>query len=289
MKRKNVFFSLFVETPIKTFLQQTTNHLFENPKYYTVLKKAGLNHGGRVHRGSLVRDAKSGNTPARDLNNYNDVLDIDADGMVGAETSLYNTGGMFNTEPFLNYYFDEIAEFLKYQNNKSFNNNVEEGQVSGYYELMLYDAQKSGATLTDSIGDGEIIPYSRKNNYERDVQFGIKYLNFRGEITKSDIVVYQPIEGNELSALLGFDWESIPIEMLLIETAWSSEKLDMMLSDAGMWRVGDIAYLDDFYVRRTPLLRVPGNFQGRQQNWDFISEKERNTHKNFKRGNPPSV
>jgi FkbM family methyltransferase len=97
------------------------------------------------------------------------------------------------------------------------------------------------------------------------------------------------IEGNELSALLGFDWESIPIEMLLIETAWSSEKLDMMLSDAGMWRVGDIAYLDDFYVRRTPLLRVPGNFQGRQQNWDFISEKERNTHKNFKRGNPPSV
>jgi len=88
---------------------------------------------------------------------------------------------------------------LKYQNNKSFNNDVEEGQVSGYYELMLYDAQKSGATLTDSIGDGEIIPYSRKNNYEGKVQFGIKYLNFRGGITKSDIVVYQPIEGNELS------------------------------------------------------------------------------------------
>lgn len=69
------------------------DHLFENPKYYTVLKKAGLKHGGRVHRSSLVRDAKSGNTPARDLNNYNDVLDIDADGMVGAETGLFDDGG----------------------------------------------------------------------------------------------------------------------------------------------------------------------------------------------------
>jgi len=145
------------------------DHLFENPKYYTLLKKAGLesgggiekwkklteydlipalgttveyksyvyknakiyyskidrewlleinhkiikgyptlavakkkaemmlldtfNNGGRVHRESLVKDAKSGNTPARDLNNYNDVLDINADGMVGAETSLYAYGG----------------------------------------------------------------------------------------------------------------------------------------------------------------------------------------------------
>jgi DNA polymerase III sliding clamp (beta) subunit (PCNA family) len=49
-------------------------------------------NGGQTE--SLVKDAKSGNTPARDLNNYNDVLDIDADGMVGAETSLYADGGL---------------------------------------------------------------------------------------------------------------------------------------------------------------------------------------------------
>ena len=55
---------------------------------------------------------------------------------------------------------------LKYKNNTSFDNSSEEGQVSGYYELMLYDAQKSGATLTDSIADGEIIGYDRKNNYQ---------------------------------------------------------------------------------------------------------------------------
>jgi hypothetical protein len=140
------------------------DHLFENPKYYTLLKKAGLEsggkilnqnsknrvlsddyknkmatsiakkdirtfynkpndpfddrkdsenwrkyalpydtrfdielkNGGRVHRGSLVRDAKKGNTPARDLNNYNDVLDLDADGVYGAETGLYADGGNVN-------------------------------------------------------------------------------------------------------------------------------------------------------------------------------------------------
>jgi DNA polymerase III sliding clamp (beta) subunit (PCNA family) len=87
----------------------------------TINKKESFAKGGKMEKESLVRDAKSGNTPARDLNNYNDVLDLDADGMVGAETSLYATGGMFNTEPFLNYYFDEIAEFLKYQNNITLN------------------------------------------------------------------------------------------------------------------------------------------------------------------------
>jgi hypothetical protein len=67
---------------------------------------ASYNYGGKTmtdheiyrhitkrQKQNFVRDAKSGNTPARDLNNYNDVLDLDADGMVGAETGLYGTGG----------------------------------------------------------------------------------------------------------------------------------------------------------------------------------------------------
>jgi hypothetical protein len=47
-------------------------------------------NGGRVHRNSesLVRDAKSGNTPARDLNNYNDLLDVQADGKVGGDSGI---------------------------------------------------------------------------------------------------------------------------------------------------------------------------------------------------------
>ena len=74
------------------------DHLYENPIYYTLLKKSGLKHGGRVYRGSLIKDAKRGNTPARDLNNYNDVLDLDADGIVGAETGLYVDGGAVGSD-----------------------------------------------------------------------------------------------------------------------------------------------------------------------------------------------
>ena len=73
------------------------DHLFENPKYYSLLKKAGLKHGGTIRRGSLVRDAKRGNTPARDLNNYNDVMDLEADGMVGGNNGLYARGGKVKT------------------------------------------------------------------------------------------------------------------------------------------------------------------------------------------------
>jgi GNAT superfamily N-acetyltransferase len=43
---------------------------------------------------SLIKNSKRGNTPARDLNNYNDVMDLQADGMVGAETGLYADGGL---------------------------------------------------------------------------------------------------------------------------------------------------------------------------------------------------
>ena len=74
------------------------DHLFENPEYYTLLKKSGLEDGGGIHSGTLVKDSKSGNTPARDLNNYNDVMDLQADNMVGAETGLFEDGG--NVKPY---------------------------------------------------------------------------------------------------------------------------------------------------------------------------------------------
>jgi hypothetical protein len=91
------------------------DHLFENPKYYTLLKKAGLKKGGEIQKESLVRDAKSGNTPARDLNNYNDMLDVEADGQVGGDTGIYADGGEVNS--FLNYYFEELKDFLNIENN----------------------------------------------------------------------------------------------------------------------------------------------------------------------------
>jgi hypothetical protein len=73
--------------------------------------------GGEIQTESLVKDAKSGNTPARDLNNYNDMLDVEADGQVGGDTGLYADGGFLNTDQFLNYYFEELKDFLNSQNN----------------------------------------------------------------------------------------------------------------------------------------------------------------------------
>lgn len=61
------------------------DHLAENPKYYTILDKVGLKNGGQL---DLVKESKKGDHPSRDLNNYNDLMDVEADGMVGAETGL---------------------------------------------------------------------------------------------------------------------------------------------------------------------------------------------------------
>ena len=70
-----------------------SNNLYDKLKHQPEKQISNkYNQGGQTE--SLVRDAKSGNTPARDLNNYNDVLDIDADGVYGAETGLYADGGM---------------------------------------------------------------------------------------------------------------------------------------------------------------------------------------------------
>jgi len=98
------------------------------------------------------------------------------------------------------------SDDLHYKNHKSFFQKYEDGKVSGYYELMLYDAQKSGAFLTDTIADGDIVPYKTINSYAVDVVPNIEYLNFRNSLTKYDIVVYQPVEGKILSP----DPEEIP-------------------------------------------------------------------------------
>jgi hypothetical protein len=77
------------------------DHLVENPNYYTILEKAGLKDGGHLnlhdkHRENLVKDAKDGNTPARDLNNYNDLMDVQADGEVGGDSGIFADGGNIN-------------------------------------------------------------------------------------------------------------------------------------------------------------------------------------------------
>jgi hypothetical protein len=96
---------------------------------------------------------------------------------------------------------------LEYKNEKSFTNGEGKGKVSGYYELMLYDAQNSGAFLTDTIEDGKIIAYKRIKSYEGYVKpNGFLYLNFGSGLPLGEIVVYKPVEGRTLSP----DLEEIP-------------------------------------------------------------------------------
>lgn len=89
------------------------DHLYENPNYYTILDKIGLKNGGQM---DLENQSKKGDHPARDLNNYNDVLDMEADGMVGAETGLYADGGNLD-------FLDEAVE--KFDDGGSTGNQVD--------------------------------------------------------------------------------------------------------------------------------------------------------------------
>lgn len=146
------------------------DHLFENPEYYTLLKKAGLKKGGEVE--NLVKDAKNGNSPSRDLNNYNDVLDLQADGMVGADTGLYVNGGMMANE--------SINEPMNKEVNKKEKSFESEGSTEGkgkLYEFftpqivadkMLALAQhygfKGGNVLEPATGSGRLIKNLKDTN-----------------------------------------------------------------------------------------------------------------------------
>jgi hypothetical protein len=51
--------------------------------------------GGHIQRQELVNKSKKGDTPARDLNNYNDVMDLGADEAVGGDSGLaFAKGGL---------------------------------------------------------------------------------------------------------------------------------------------------------------------------------------------------
>ena len=164
------------------------DHLVENPNYYTILAKAGLKRGGRIGKDNLVKDSESGNTPARDLNNYNDIMDLQADGMLGMESGLaFDNGGEVSNEPkegdlitnFGNYgvsifdvdtnyvyWLDQYAskQFCK-KSDLSLNNLDDDGDDDGYYEdernswicNKPYAYDNGGLTPYDANSEGDSI------------------------------------------------------------------------------------------------------------------------------------
>jgi FkbM family methyltransferase len=96
------------------------------------------------------------------------------------------------------------------------------------------------------------------------------------------------VEGNEVSALSGSDWDASFIGLMLIESAWSNEQLDMLLHDAGYWRISDIGYLDDVYIRAKPLLKFGSEGKSRKENWDYIVASDARVSRSTKR-TPPQM
>ena len=89
------------------------------------------------------------------------------------------------------------------------------------------------------------------------------------------------IEGNEVPALTNNVWEAVPIEMIIVETAWNNEQLDMLIHDGGFWRVNDIGYLDDLYVRGPRLVKnKPYDSLSRKINYEYLAKPE---HRAMKR------
>ena len=112
--------------------------------------------GGSVLKSTLVKDAKSGNSTSRDLNNYNDLLDVQADGAVGGDSGIFANGGGVGNEPkegdlitnfgkhgvsIVNvdddyvYWLDQYAskQYCK-KSDLSLNNLDDDGDDDGYYE-----------------------------------------------------------------------------------------------------------------------------------------------------------
>ena len=154
--------------------------------YYDKYVSKKYNNGGTVRRDSLVRDSKKGNTPARDLNNYNDVMDLQADNMVGAETGLFEVGGKVDkaryriidsngrvkytggTEMGSWFTLDKAKELVNYSNGEM----IYEYDYNGdrLYEVFAtggdvkpYDANMEGDSVDMMFADGGAVSSVVKN------------------------------------------------------------------------------------------------------------------------------
>jgi DNA polymerase III sliding clamp (beta) subunit (PCNA family)/ribosomal protein S18 acetylase RimI-like enzyme len=109
----------------------------------------------------------------------------------------YDDGGMFNTQPFLNYYFDEIAEFLKYQNditlNKDFTFNYK-GELFRIEPIVLSEKNIKEAYFSiidsedDEVGEIKFNPNDKKQffAYSRYFEWNNRKFDDGGEIKKSE-------------------------------------------------------------------------------------------------------
>jgi hypothetical protein len=187
-------------------LKIVKDHLFENPKYYTLLKKVGLKKGGSIEKENLVKDSEKGDTPARDLNNYNDLLDVEADGAVGGDNGLsFEEGGNIN-EP-ENILKPKTHEEFKISLEHAINNNFDSKTIKNiqadFFTLVVRDNPEDNlAKYYEAI---QVLP-SNQRDYFQDYINEVKLYN---ELERS-ICFYLPEDLRKEHHVKKIDFSPIP-------------------------------------------------------------------------------
>lgn len=159
-------------------LKIVKDHLVENPKYYTLLKKAGLKKGGLVKKEDLAKNSDKGDTPARDLNNYNDVMDLEADGAVGGDNGLaFAKGGIIVTS------VNDIPNFEQRLNERKISyRGLGTGKLADdFYELAKMNGTRIKVDGKEYyITEKEFDSFSRDSNGKLRVRFEAPQRKYNG-------------------------------------------------------------------------------------------------------------
>jgi hypothetical protein len=149
-----------------------------------------MNYGGSIKKEDLAKDSDKGNTPARDLNNYNDLLDVEADGAVGGDNGLTMAKGGDLSE--IDTYFDlggnvgmPEVEYIKIgQVSNSIYSNLSQKQFSSYIDLV--------ESLKDIfIQNGKKAGYFYFTINDTKTTFAIQFKD-----GKNTVLNFNPITGN---------------------------------------------------------------------------------------------
>jgi len=161
--------------------------------------------GGGLHKDDLEKDSKSGNTPARDLNNYNDVLDLEADGAIGGNTGLFDNGGrvtkakyrILNSNGRIKYTGTEMGSWFTLEKAKEL---VDYSQGE-----MIYEYDNNGDPIWEVLATGGGVDKKEYEYVLTQRPFGIgtyptkDFLRFEDRDFNYGVLVYsQPVPLNEI-------------------------------------------------------------------------------------------
>jgi hypothetical protein len=112
-----------------------------------------MNKGGNL---DLAKESKKGDHTSRDLNNYNDLMDVGVDGQVGAETGLYANGGDLD-------FLDEAVK--KFDDGGSTTNEIDsiilQSGSYGYFDEM---PKKEYTSFKDFLSDLQSVFISKNKS-----------------------------------------------------------------------------------------------------------------------------